>query len=129
VTEEEWFYNLTVEERVLAVSTIFPEKNKALRDLLVNKINDVQQNNINFDLEGQQYSSRICSNDDYISHNYYRSSISQYASHNTLHMQKGFISRHITFIDTFYPEDTLTVDEEIVQNPDVFFDILEDNKK
>jgi len=126
ITQLEWFGNLSVEERKLAVSTIFPIKKEGiLHDLTIN-ISECQ--NSSHDLESQEYGDRFFnSNSDYLSHSRFGSR-SQYASINTMSVQRGFISRHITFTDTFAPEDTLTVEDELVKNIEVFSDILESNK-
>ena len=71
------------------------------------------------------------SNDEYLQ---YSGSLSQYSSVNTrtksiqLSTPHGSISKFLTFIDTFKPEDTLSFHADLVENIEVFFQILETNK-
>lgn len=39
------------------------------------------------------------------------------------------IFEHISFIDTHFPEDTLSFHSDLVENIDVFFDLLEENTR
>jgi hypothetical protein len=129
----EWFENLEINDRILAVSTVFP-KNKEVLDVLRVEINKVAKEL--WDMEGQSYRDMfhppgMTSNDDFINNHrleYGSSSISAYHSINTTSTPTGYISRHITFIDTISSEDTLTLHEEILSNSEVFFDMLEQNK-
>lgn len=133
----EWFENLTIPHRILAVSTIFP-KSKEVLDAIRNDINLVIKEGC--DLESQSYRDIFHptpnSNDDYLYNHrleYGSSSISSYGdskyhSINAVSSPIGYISRHMTFIDTIVSEDTVTLHEDILSNTDVFFDMLEQNK-
>jgi hypothetical protein len=134
----EWFENLTIPDRILAVSTIFP-KSKEVLDVIRNDINLVI--NDAYDLEGRSYRDMFHptpnSNDDFLYNNhrleYGSSSISSYCdakyhSINSASSPTGYISRHMTFVDTITSEDTVTLHEDILSNTDVFFDMLEQNK-
>lgn len=127
VTMKEWLESLTVEERVLAVSTIFV-KHKEVLDEIRNDINKCTQDS--FDLESHSYRDRFStSNNDYLQRKLIGSGINScYASVNTYSSGGGFLSRYVTFLDTFGPEDTLTLHEDILKNVDGFFDILESCK-
>lgn len=128
VTLLEWFESLDIESRVLAVSTIFPPKNSDLLEHIRDKLNACVQSS--FDLERNDYNNLFYpsyhSNNDYLS--YSSNSISSYHSINTVSHRGGYLSRHITFIDTATSEDTLSLDEEILENAEGFFQILEKNK-
>lgn len=127
VTMKEWLESLTVEERVLAVSTIFV-KHKEVLDEIRNDINNCTSDLV--DLEGQSYRDRFStSNNAYLQRQFMGTSISSgYTSLNTYPSSGGFLSRYVTFLDTYAPEDTLTLHEDILKNVDGFFDILESCK-
>ena len=94
---QEWFENLTIYDRILAVSTIFP-KNKDVLDEIRNDINKVMSECI--DLEGQSYRDLFhpnpVSNEDYLYNNhrleYGASSISAYTG---VHSMGKFLSANL----------------------------------
>lgn len=129
----EWFDSLTMDEKVLAVSTIF-SKNKEILDNIKNHINQASKEKMDF--EGSNYGMGF-SNYDYLQGQSCRTHLG-YQSLNSMTPSEGeYISKHVTFlgkalplicIDTNSPEDTLSLHESILENSDGFFEIIERNK-
>lgn len=126
VTMLEWFEMLTLEQRVLAVSTIFPPKHADVLEHIRAELNECVKNG--FDLERNDFHDTFYpsynSNEEFFTYG----SINSYKSLSPISMSRGYLSRHITFLDTATPEDTLSIDEELLQNAEAFFQILEKNK-
>ena len=127
MTEKEWMHTLTLEQRRLAISTIFTKNTKVLDDLRSSLLSN------NDFVQRSYYYSKFYppSNENMINQIEYGSSASSYASLNTRNnfsTPNGQIKNHLTFIDTIVPEDTLSFSPELVDSVEVFFDVMEKSK-
>ncbi|CAI2385999.1 unnamed protein product [Moneuplotes crassus] len=133
--KKEWMETLSIEQRMLAISTIFT-KNYDIENRIRDEL--VQISIHNSDHEASQYRDRFHhfsnSNEDFlgIAENG-PSRINGYNSHisfaTSCSVGNSAIFEHISFIDTHFPEDTLSFHSDLVENVDVFFDLLEENTR
>lgn len=130
----EWFIHLSLEERILAISTIFSRKGREILDEIRNDLTQLIRNDFK-DPESNKYFhqntfyptySTFNSNEEILMNG--GTSVNRYASLNAKVRQGSNLSKHITFLDTITTEDTLSLTEEILQNPEVFLDIMEECK-
>ena len=126
ITREAWFESLDINDRVLAVSTIFTNNTEVLEHIK-KEVNECM--NESFDFERQEYCRIFNSNADLLNGDKPQMNgyLSNFGDINTISQPFGYISRYLTYIDTNTPDDTLTVQKEIVENADGFFEILGQN--